>query len=32
MIRISGKRWLTREEWKRSVGEIWRGGIPEDAE
>ncbi|MDP2239397.1 MAG: tripartite tricarboxylate transporter permease [Burkholderiales bacterium] len=27
MIRISGKLWLTREEWKRSVGPIWRGGI-----
>src|SRR6187549_511366 len=26
MIRISGKLWLTREEWKRSVGPIWRGG------
>ena len=26
-IRISGKLWLTREEWKRSVGPIWRGGI-----
>lgn len=27
MIRISGKLWLTKEEWKRSVGPIWRGGI-----
>jgi putative tricarboxylic transport membrane protein len=27
MIKISGKLWLTREEWKRSVGPIWRGGI-----
>jgi len=27
IIRISGKLWLTREEWKRSVGPIWRGGI-----
>ncbi len=27
MIHISGKLWLTREEWKRSVGPIWRGGI-----
>jgi putative tricarboxylic transport membrane protein len=26
-IRISGKLWLTREEWKRSIGPIWRGGI-----
>jgi putative tricarboxylic transport membrane protein len=27
MIRISGKLWLTKEEWKRSTGPIWRGGI-----
>ncbi len=27
MIRISGKLWLTREEWKRAIGPIWRGGI-----
>jgi len=27
VIRISGKLWLTREEWKRSIGPIWRGGI-----
>ncbi|MFN7087965.1 MAG: tripartite tricarboxylate transporter permease [Burkholderiales bacterium] len=27
IIRISGKLWLTREEWRRSVGPIWRGGI-----
>ena len=27
MIRIRGRLWLTREEWKRSVGPIWRGGI-----
>jgi putative tricarboxylic transport membrane protein len=27
VIRISGKVWLTRDEWKRSVGPIWRGGI-----
>jgi len=27
VIRISGKLWLTREEWKRSFGPIWRGGI-----
>jgi putative tricarboxylic transport membrane protein len=26
-IRIKGKLWLTREEWKRSIGPIWRGGI-----
>ena len=24
---ISGKLWLTREEWRRSIGPIWRGGI-----
>src|SRR6185369_10820931 len=23
----TGKLWLTREEWKRSVGPIWRGGV-----
>jgi putative tricarboxylic transport membrane protein len=27
LIKISGKLWLTREEWKRSIGPIWRGGI-----
>jgi putative tricarboxylic transport membrane protein len=27
VIRISGKVWLTRDEWKRSIGPIWRGGI-----
>ncbi len=27
MIRISGKLWLTKEEWQRSIGPIWRGGI-----
>lgn len=27
VIRISGKLWLTRDEWKRSIGPIWRGGI-----
>ncbi|MDH5536285.1 MAG: tripartite tricarboxylate transporter permease, partial [Betaproteobacteria bacterium] len=26
-IRISGKLWLTREEWRRSVGPIWRGSL-----
>jgi len=26
-MRIVGKLWLTRDEWKRSVGPIWRGGI-----
>jgi putative tricarboxylic transport membrane protein len=27
IIRISGRLWLTREDWKRSIGPIWRGGI-----
>jgi putative tricarboxylic transport membrane protein len=27
MIKISGKLWLTKEEWKRSIGPIWRGGF-----
>ncbi len=27
MVRISGKLWLTRDEWRRSIGPIWRGGI-----
>jgi putative tricarboxylic transport membrane protein len=27
MIKIKGKLWLTREEWKRSIGPIWRGGV-----
>jgi putative tricarboxylic transport membrane protein len=27
MIKIKGKLWLTAEEWKRSIGPIWRGGI-----
>jgi putative tricarboxylic transport membrane protein len=27
MIKIRGKLWLTREEWNRSIGPIWRGGI-----
>jgi putative tricarboxylic transport membrane protein len=26
-MKISGKLWLTKEEWKRSIGPIWRGGI-----
>ncbi len=26
-MKIKGKLWLTREEWKRSIGPIWRGGI-----
>src|SRR5687767_11221195 len=26
-IRIEGKLWLTKEEWQRSIGPIWRGGI-----
>jgi len=27
VIRISGKLLLTREEWRRSIGPIWRGGV-----
>jgi putative tricarboxylic transport membrane protein len=27
MIKIKGRLWLTRQEWQRSVGPIWRGGI-----
>jgi len=27
VIKIKGKLWLTREEWRRSIGPIWRGGI-----
>ena len=26
-IRISGKLWLTREEWRRAVAPIWRGSL-----
>jgi len=26
-MRITGKLWLTRAEWRRSVGPIWRGGV-----
>jgi len=26
-MKIKGKLWLTREEWRRSIGPIWRGGI-----
>lgn len=26
-MKISGKLWLTREEWRRSIGPIWRGGL-----
>lgn len=26
-MKITGKLWLTREEWRRSIGPIWRGGI-----
>lgn len=25
MIKIKGRLWLTREEWRRSIGPIWRG-------
>jgi putative tricarboxylic transport membrane protein len=27
VIRIAGQLWLTKAEWKRSLGPIWRGGI-----
>jgi putative tricarboxylic transport membrane protein len=27
IMRITGKLWLTRDEWRRSIGPIWRGGI-----
>jgi putative tricarboxylic transport membrane protein len=27
MIKIKGKLWLTKEEWLRSIGPIWRGGF-----
>jgi putative tricarboxylic transport membrane protein len=27
LMPVSGRLWLTREEWKRSIGPIWRGGI-----
>ncbi len=26
-MKITGKLWLTREEWKRSIGPIWRGSV-----
>jgi putative tricarboxylic transport membrane protein len=26
-MKITGKLWLTREEWRRSIGPIWRGGF-----
>lgn len=26
-IKLSGKLWLTHEEWKRAIGPIWRGGV-----
>jgi putative tricarboxylic transport membrane protein len=26
-MKITGRLWLTREEWQRSIGPIWRGGI-----
>jgi putative tricarboxylic transport membrane protein len=26
-MKITGRLWLTGEEWKRSIGPIWRGGI-----
>src|SRR3954468_1486056 len=27
MLKIKGRLWLTRDEWRRSIGPIWRGGI-----
>lgn len=27
VIRVSGKLWLTKQEWQRSLGPIWRGGV-----
>jgi putative tricarboxylic transport membrane protein len=27
IIRVKGNLWLTREEWRRSIGPIWRGGL-----
>ena len=27
LMPVSGRLWLTRDEWKRSIGPIWRGGI-----
>lgn len=26
-MKITGKLWLTRDEWRRSIGPIWRGGL-----
>ena len=26
-MRITGPLWLTKEEWTRSIGPIWRGGV-----
>ncbi len=26
-MKITGRLWLTREEWRRSIGPIWRGGV-----
>ena len=26
-MKITGKLWLTKEEWTRSIGPIWRGGV-----
>jgi putative tricarboxylic transport membrane protein len=26
-MKITGTLWLTKEEWRRSIGPIWRGGI-----
>ena len=27
IIRLKGKLWFTRDEWRRSIGPIWRGSI-----
>ena len=27
MLKIKGRLWLTRDEWMRSIGPIWRGGV-----
>ena len=26
-MKITGNLWLTKDEWKRSIGPIWRGGV-----
>ena len=27
LMPVSGRLWLTRDEWMRSIGPIWRGGV-----